>query len=408
MLIFVSIPSVFAISHAAYNDLFVTFFTLAAIYSFFRWSGDRLSAWLILCGLFSGSAAACKYTALLLTPLGCLGILWLAYRSGNGAKETLRRLALYFAAAIIAGSPFYLKSWLMTGNPFYPFFYGIFGGRGWDGDQARLYDLFIQSLGMGRSILDYLLLPWNLSLRAKMDSPQFDGILGPIFLLTLPFLAGIRHWETPVRVVLVYALLTFLFWVSSAQQIRYLIPLFAVLALVTGAILTRYRSRKRIFVLLLCLVAGSLAFNGYHIVRDFMKISPLRAAAGIESRDEFLTRTLPPYRMYRFVNWNLPPDARVFLLYMKNYTFLCDRDCYADSMFEAHTLQTILQEESSADEVRNRLKAMGFTHLLYDGIFLLGEPSLLSAEEKSIFLDFQERYLRSVRQEGPYRLYRLL
>jgi hypothetical protein len=130
MLIFVSIPSVFAVSHAAYNDLFVTFFTLAAIYSFFRWSDHRLTAWLILCGLFSGSAAACKYTALLLTPLGCLGILYLAYRGGNGARETLRRLTLFVAAALIAGSPFYLKSWIVMGNPFYPFFMGYSAAGG--------------------------------------------------------------------------------------------------------------------------------------------------------------------------------------------------------------------------------------------------------------------------------------
>jgi len=406
MLIFLSIPSVFAVSHAAYNDLFVTFFTLAAIYSFFRWSEHRLTAWLILCGLFSGSAAACKYTALLATPLGCLGILWLANRSGNGTPETLRRLALYVAAAFIAGSPFYLKNCIVTGNPFYPFFYGIFGGRGWDGDQARLYDLLIQNLGMGRSLLDYLLLPWNLSLRAKMDT-EFDGILGPIFLLTLPFLAALRRWETPLRMILTYALLTFFFWASSAQQIRYLIPLFPILALVTGAILTRYRSRKEIFGLLLCIVAGSLAFNGYHIARGFITINPLRVAVGLESRDHFLSRTLPTYPMYRFVNWNLPPDARIFLIYMKNYTFLCDRDCYADAMFEAHTLQKIFREEASPERVRNRLKAAGFTHLLYDERYLLGEPSPLSAEEKSIFLDFQAAHLSAVHREGPYHLYHL-
>jgi len=408
MLIFVSIPSVFAVSHAAYNDLFVTFFTLAAIYSFFRWSDHRLTAWLILCGLFSGSAAACKYTALLSTPLGCLGILYLAYRSGNGAKETLRHLAFYVAAALIAGSPFYLKNWIVMGNPFYPFFYGIFGGRGWDGDQARLYDLFIRSLGMGRNLLDYLLLPWNLSLRAKMDSPEFDGILGPIFLLTLPFLAALRRWETPLRMILTYALLTFFFWASSAQQIRYLIPLFPLLALVTGAILTRYQSRKKIFGLLLCIVAGSLAFNGYHIARGFIKINPLPVAIGLESRDHFLSRTLPPYTMYRFVNQALPPDARIFLIYMKNYTFLCDRDCYADAMFEAHTLQKILREEAFPGRVRNRLKAAGFTHLLYDERYLLGEPSPLSAEEKQLLLAFQNSHLENVRQEGFYRLDRLI
>jgi hypothetical protein len=408
MLIFLSIPSVFAVSHAAYNDLFVTFFTLAAIYSFFRWSEHQLTAWLILCGLFSGSAAACKYTALLATPLGCLGILWLANRTGKGSRETLRRLAFYAAAALITGSPFYLKNWIVTGNPFYPFFYGLFGGKGWDPDQARLYDLLIQNLGMGRSLLDYLLLPWNLSIRAKMDSPEFDGILGPIFLLTLPFLAALRRWEKPLLMILTYAVLTFFFWASSAQQIRYLIPLFPLLALVTGAILTRYRSREKIFGLLLCIVAGSLAFNGYHIARGFIKIDPLRVAVGLESRDHFLSRTLPTYTMYRFVNQTLPPDARIFLIYMKNYTFLCDRDCYTDAMFEAHTLQKILWEEASPDRVRHCINSAGFTHILYNEHYLLGEPSPLSAEEKQRFLAFQNRYMRNVRQQGSYRLYRLI
>jgi len=407
MLIFISIPSVFAVFHTAYNDLFVTFFTLAALYSFFRWSEDRLTAWLILCGLFSGSAAACKYTALLATPLGCLGILWLAYRSGNGARETLRRLTLYVAAALIAGSPFYLKNWIVMGNPFYPFFYGIFGGRGWDPDQTRLFDLLTQNFGMGRNLLDYLLLPWNLSLRAKMDT-EFDGILGPIFLLTLPFLAALRRWETPLQMLLVYALLTFFFWASTVQQIRHLIPLFPLLALVVGAILTRYRSRKKIFGLLLCIVAGSLAFNGYHIVRGFIKIDPLHVAVGLESRDDFLSRTLPTYTMYHFLNQALPPDARIFLIYMKNYTFLCDRDCYADEMFEAHTLQKILREEASPDRVRNRLKLAGFTHLLYNEHYLLGEPSPLSAEEKDLFRAFRESHLLELARQGPYRLDRMI
>jgi hypothetical protein len=208
--------------------------------------------------------------------------------------------------------------------------------------------------------------------------------------------------------ILAYALLTFFFWASSAQQIRYLIPLFPLLALVTGAILTRYRSRKKIFGLLLCIIAGSLAFNGYHIARGFIKINPLRVVVGLESRAHFLSRTLPPYTMYRFVNQALPPDARIFLIYMKNYTFLCDRDCYVDAMFEAHTLQKILREEASPDRVGNRLKAAGFTHLLYDELYLFGEQSPVSAEEKQLLIAFQNNHLKSVRQEGSYRLYRLI
>ena len=163
-----------------------------------------------------------------------------------------------------------------------------------------------------------------------------------------------------------------------------------------------------IFALLLCTIAGSLLFNGYHIARDFIRINPFPVAVGLESRDQFLSRTLPPYAMYHFVNRNLPPDARIFLIYMKNYTFLCERDCYADSMFEAHTLQKILRESSSATEVGNRLKETGFNYLLYDAFYLLGGPSPLSAEEKRLFSAFQNNHLQSIRQHGSYRLYRLI
>jgi hypothetical protein len=408
MLLFVSIPSVFMISHTAYNDLFVAFFTLAAIYTFRRWSENERKGWLILCAIFSGSAAACKYTALLLTPLGCLGILWVNARKKASAFQAVHHLAFYAAAAFLAACPFYIKNWIMLGNPFYPFFHGLFGGLGWDSDQARMYDLFIRNLGMGRDILDYILLPWNLSFRAKMDDPQFDGILGPIFLLTLPFLIGMRQKETSIKVLVAYAFPTFLFWASSAQQIRYLIPLLSLLSLVSGAILSRYRDRKVIFGLLAFIIIGSLTFNGFHIVHHIMKIRPLNVAVGLESRDAFLARMIPVYPMYRFVNRELPPESRVFLIYMKNLTYLCSLSCYADAMFETHTLQKILRDSSSPVDVRNRLRVDGFTHLLYDEFYLLGDLSPLSPEEKSLFISFRESECVIMQRSSSYRLDRLI
>jgi hypothetical protein len=240
-----------------------------------------------------------------------------------------------------------------------------------------------------------------------MDSPRFDGILGPIFLLTLPFLLGKRRWETPVRVTLAFLLATFLFWASAAQQIRYLIPQFALAAVVVGAILTRYRKQKWIFSLLMLLVGGSLAFNTWHIAGDVAKTRPLAAALGQESRDDYLTRRIPAYPMYRLMNEQLPPESRVWLIYMKNLTFLCERDCYSDAMFEAHTLQKILRASASPAEVRSRLQEEGFSHLLYDAHFLLGEPSPLSPREKALFLAFRQENLATIAQRGPYHLERL-
>ena len=404
MLLFASIPSVFAVSHTAYNDLFVAFFTLAAVYAYLRWSETGLRNWIILCGIFTGSAAACKYTALMMAPLGVLGILLSSNRSKTDTRQVFFQLASYILALAVVGCPFYLKNWIMTGNPVYPFFYDIFGGRGWDSDQARVYDTFIAGLGMGRTWADYLLLPWNLSLRAKADSPQFDGILGPAFLITLPFLFGRRHWEAPVKVLITYVLVSFLFWATSAQQLRYLIPLFLLTSILVAAVMTKYRDKKTIFRILILFVCGSLAFNAWHIARDFAKTNPLAVVIGTESREAFLTRLIPPYPMYSYVNRELPADSRIFLIYMKNFTFLCERACYADAMFETHTLQKILREAPTPEGVNDRLRKAGFTHLLYDDAYLTGERSPMSPDEKRLFAAFRDSCLSTVRQYGSYRL----
>jgi hypothetical protein len=404
MLIFVSIPSIFAVSHTAYNDLFVAFFTLAGLYAFCRWSDGKARGWLILCALFSGGAMACKYTALLLPPLGLLGILWRHSGLKSPPRDALRDLGLYSAIALITAGPFYLKSWILMGNPFYPFFWELFGGRGWDADQARLYDLFIRNLGMGRTLVDYLLLPWNLSFLAQMDSPRFDGVLGPVFLLTLPFLAGLRRWPPPLKVLAVFCVATFFFWASAAQQIRYLIPLFAPLAIVAGLILAGYRRSRPLFALLILIVSGSIVLNGYTIARDLQAVRPLPVAVGLESREDFLARRIPVYPMYRALNRELPPGSRILLVYMKNYTYLCERACYADAMFESHMLQQTLRSAASPEAVRDHLKAAGFTHLLYDERYLLGEPSPLSPGEKSLFAAFRDRALIPIKHSGPYRL----
>jgi len=408
MVLFLTIPTVYLSSHTANNDLFITLYSLAAVFAFINWCEHAQPGWIVLAGICSGLAVACKYTLLILPLAGFFGILLMLQRHKSDHKIVFRTLVCYFLALFIAGSPFYLKNWIVTGNPFYPFLYGIFGGRGWEAAQASSYDLFVRNLGMGRTWLDYLLLPWNISFRAELNSPRFDGLLGPLFLLTLPFAIGIRNVSIAMKVIAVYCLITFLFWASSAQQLRYLIPIFPFLAVITGSILTCYRKRPVLFRTLSLLIVGSLAFNVYHISRDFIKTSPVGVVIGTESREAYLGRMLPSYTLFRFMNTSLPPASRVLLIYMKNWTFLCDRDCYSDSMFESYTLQKILAHSSTAAAAAGTLKARGFTHILSDERYIYGTAGVFSEAEKTAFARLEKDYLQLIRSEGPYRLYRLI
>lgn len=405
LLIFYTIPSVFISSSMAYNDLFLAFHSMAAVFAFINWFDRNEPGWLIVCGVFSGLAIASKYTALLLPFLGCLGILWASQRQLMEPQKVFRVLFLYLLVAVIVGSPFYVKNLIMTGNSFYPFLYEIFGGKGWEPGQARAYDLFVQNLGMGRELIDYILLIWNVSLHAKLDSPQFDGIIGPIFLLTLPFAFGMRKVNISLKIFMIYSMFTFLFWAGSAQQIRYLIPIFPFLAILTGYVLSYYRRQTIIFSVLIIITAGCLAFNGYHIANYFLKVRPLGIIIGTENRDTFLSRMVPSYNIYRFANINLPGDSKIFLIYMKNLGFLCEHNFYSDSMNESYTIQKILSQSLTPARVHEELEKRGFTHIMYDTNYIYGDLSTFSPEQKSLFLAFQKEHLLLVKNIGSFYLF---
>jgi hypothetical protein len=205
----------------------------------------------------------------------------------------------------------------------------------------------------------------------------------------------------------IYCVFMFLFWASAAQQIRYLIPIFPFLAIITGSILTDYQKKKMVFYLLVFLIAGSLVFNGYYMIKDFRRINPVSVVIGKEGRTEFLDRMLPSHSMFAYMNRHLPPDAKIFLIYMKNWTFLCEKECYSDSMFESYTIQKLLSQASAPAEVFSTLTGKGFTHILFDINYIYGTPSTFTPSEQALFQAFTYEHLKLVKADRSYYLYRI-
>ncbi|MFC1896765.1 ArnT family glycosyltransferase [Thermodesulfobacteriota bacterium] len=402
LLIFVSVPSVYVNAHMAYSDMTATLYSFLAVYAFVNWVSDKKHCWITLSGLFSGLAISTKYTALILPLIGFAGVVWASRVHRASTGEAILSLLIYGAATLVAGCPYYLKNWFLTGNPFYPFFYEFFESRGWDPEQGRYYVHFLRSLGMGRSFRDYLLLPWNISFNARMASTRFDGAVGPVFLLTLPFLAWMRPLTVTLKILIAYSLIFFLFWASSAQQIRYLIPVFPFLAIMTGTVISAARRGKLFRSVLYVCVGASLVFSTHHIVSNFRKMKPVRFLSGQEDRRAFLGRLISSYPMFDYVNKELPDDSKIFFVYMRNLGYLCDLPYYSDSIFESYTLQKILRQSSTPDEACAELTRRGFTHVLYCEDYVLGSVSAFSAQEKARFLAFRQMCTEQI-AAGPDR-----
>lgn len=406
LLIFSMIPSVFVASQMAYIDLFVVLYIYCAMILYLRWlDNEKKSEWLLLIAVFTGLAMASKYTALIIPVIGSFGLLW-AYRTHKYAYPAFRTLFTYLTISFLVASPYYIKNWYLTGNPLYPFFYGVFGGRGWDAEQARLFDsLLIEYMGMGRRLVDYFLLPWNVSMHAQFDSIRFDGIIGPLFLLMLPFLFWKGSLDRTGKIFAFFCLTLFLFWSFSSQQIRYLFPVFPLLALIIGQLATYYQNIKIVSFIILVLISGALILNGYHIVKHLVKIQPHKYLFGLEKRKEFLNRSLSSYSMYDYINTNLPSYSKIMLVYMRNYTYFCERDCYSDSVFESYTLQKMLSQASSPETFHAALKEQGFSHILINDEYVTGKKTSLTLDQVSLFSAARNKYLNLLKSDRDYYLY---
>jgi hypothetical protein len=95
----------------------------------------------------------------------------------------------------------------------------------------------------------------------------------------------------------------------------------------------------------------------------------------------------------RYINRNLPSDARVLFFYLGNRGYYCDRDYLFDMQKGVSTFWEIVKRTNSSEEILTELKKMGITHLLirYD-IFDRWVKNDFVDREKTIASQFFKKY----------------
>ncbi len=199
------VPAVSNGMSAPLNDVALAAFGTAAIFAWTRLHDQPSYKAAITAGLFAGLAAGVKYPALVLCALLATSTALCAL-GPRPPDRSVRQpgwpaLALVFVATTLAVALWwYLRAYIHTGNPVYPFFRGYFGGAGLD-----------EVLGPAKRPLSPD--PLNLLLSIvplSIEPDRFDSFshqFGPIFLLFLPALLfetrsaprlGARHSGLPV------------------------------------------------------------------------------------------------------------------------------------------------------------------------------------------------------------------
>jgi hypothetical protein len=88
-----------------------------------------------------------------------------------------------------------------------------------------------------------------------------------------------------------------------------------------------------------------------------------KVALGQEPRAEYAARTLDQYEAATFVREHLPSNAKL-LFVGESRSFYFDRSSLAPYPFQDHPLTHWVEEASSPEQLRERLRTEGFTHVI--------------------------------------------
>jgi len=393
LLIFTSTPIVIWLSTSAYIDLGMTFFTTASILCLIRWFDDEYIPfrWLFLSAVCMGIAVGSKYNALIAFMVANLLLIFLYAR---GTKEQLASLKYGFFYAIIvilAASPWYLKNYFLTGNPFYPLFDGFFQstianvtGCGLPDKKVTIGMFQFRELLYGEKLWETLLIPIRMFFQGNDHGYRyFQGVLNPILIIFTPFVFIQNTYRRDKFIFFIFTIIFILLaYFNTRQQVRYLLPVFpflTILAVIGSKNLIRWLSQNRcisniqknkivytlfhnaIYIGIIIL----LSFNGIYLANRVKTIKPFSYIWGSESKESFLRRNLSYFPAVEFINSTLPEDAVILTFLLGRQGYYLNRAYKNAPSYGMDILSCIVKESESEQKFKRYVKMLGATHILW-------------------------------------------
>jgi hypothetical protein len=303
--VFALSPAIFTVTTYAYTELASIFYTIAVFYLFFVWLKGEDNRYFYLSGIFCGFLMGIKITSapavLILTTLYLFNLM----RKKEPIKNILSSVVIFVALMLATCGIWYMRSWIITGNPIFPFAAYIFG-YGYPEENLR-YHLIA---GIGLSLWSYLRMLWPLT-----HYPDIFGgeNIGPVYLIFLPALIFIKRPSRFVRYIIFIAITLYTAWFFTFQYTRFLSSTLPFLSILVSYVFFNICDKDKviftlskaviIFIFIYCVL-----LSVYH------NIDKLPVALGFESRRDYLLRYERSYAMAEYVNKNLPKDSKILVL----------------------------------------------------------------------------------------------
>ena len=356
-----TMPAVYAGAHSGFIDVVYASFVLAAARVALDAQAPKDFAVL---GLFCGFAMGTKYTGILAVPAVFIVVLIAQAKQKKtiSSYPTPKNLSIAAIIACLVACPFYLRNWIVMGSPIYPAppaLFHFFHPKYMSPNVVRQMQAFLwqRGQGLGRGPLNYLLLPFNLTYHPS----NFHGA-GGIGLAPLafgPFALLLALRSRVARALSLFAWVLATVWFLQ-QESRYLIPVYAILAVlaVLGWRWLLATTGKSVSVLAATVVALSISYGCFMIASG--RRYDLQAVASPSYALQFRRERIPFSETFEYLN-RTASVQKVLILdpsvppYYLDHTYLKPFGTWGERT---------LPYATTADDVMPHLKELGISHVL--------------------------------------------
>ncbi|MEW6368833.1 MAG: glycosyltransferase family 39 protein [Acidobacteriota bacterium] len=369
-LVFLGSPLTAFLSTVEFIEMPMIFYMVFFVHAMWRSTeAERPRAYLVAAGLFAGAALSIKYIAIPFLGIAAIGWLW---RARSSLRRLLPAACLAGIIALLLPSPWYVKAYLHTGNPVFPYLNSLFRSPYAEGEPSKQDDVHGYRKDASRFAIGHLAAyPFEVSTRTNRGGMLADP--GVLYLALFPLLLFHPPRSRREKDLLWLSLAFFCtWWVLTGYLIRYVGLIFPLLAASIGRAADEATSDRGLLrAATAAALAAGLLFNALLYVGQmnlYFK-SPTFLSGGL-SEPELLSSTVTYYRAAEFADRTLPPDAKLLLVGERRYYYI-RREAVVINFFSPNPLVPLLRETRDPARVAAELRRQGVTHILLNHKHLL-------------------------------------
>jgi len=251
-------------SITAYVDLGRTFFELLALYYFLDWTKDKSNKSLYKSSIMLGFAIATKLIALVSLPILLSLILYVSLIDKIPKLRIGKYLVRFFIISILIPTPWFIFSYVNTGDPFYPF-------------------LSLLKLPTGNLFsLSYFINSFKELFIYSQDP------INPIYFILIPvFLIYFSKFEKHFKIIATYCFLSLVGWYFTPKLGggRFILPYLPAFSILAAYQIHKVKSTFLARYLIMLIILFSLISIFYRGIANY-KFAPV--VFGAETKQQFL------------------------------------------------------------------------------------------------------------------------